>query len=139
MESKSSEVEDAMASRSATCAAIPASSAGSKCAGVIDLKGGRLNGWSFHDLRRGLSEQLEVVAVASALAVVETGKAVVLNATGIVLAARKKAGNALWRDAWPSDAGENALAVSSWKARLVPHLQLRANMVNEDNWGDEEK
>ena len=42
-----------------------------------------------------MSEQLEVVAVASALAVVETGKAVVLNATGIVLAARKKAGNAL--------------------------------------------
>mmetsp|Transcript_56059 Transcript_56059/g.119236 ORF Transcript_56059/g.119236 Transcript_56059/m.119236 type:complete len:107 (-) Transcript_56059:162-482(-) len=93
----------------------------------MDLNGGRLNGSSFHDLRSGFSESGETQAASSVAGAVETESPTVDEAPAENLEARKNAGRCRWEDVW------NALAVRSWNARLVLHLQLlRATMVKEE-------
>ena len=70
---------------------------------------------------------VEIVADPAAVDVAETGRAVVNAAEKEVPDARKNAGTCRW--AMIDEDGWNALAVRSWKARLVPSFQLRTNMV----------
>lgn len=108
---------------------MAASSAGSKWEGSIDLKGGSRNGSDSHDRRRGFSESAQTVVASPMVVAADETEREVTNAAGSDWEARKKAGRWLWALPAEGEGAWNALAARRRRARLVPYLQLRANIA----------